>query len=124
MRSDCFILRMSSPEMRFPPQIRGAPYPGYVPIESQEEIMFEHPDVMTSWVNIEIEDAPKRVLVIETELPLAPSEEDYDESRVSALVSAAQAFKADKGNGIDKVRLITTDFNDIEFDDEEEEEEE
>jgi len=85
--------------------------------------MFEHPDVMTSWVNIEIEDAPKRVLVIETELPLAPSEEDYDESRVSALVSAAQAFKADKGNGIDKVRLITTDFDDFEFDEEEEEEE-
>ena len=82
--------------------------------------MFEHPDALTSWVNIEIESAPARVLVIETELPLTPSDEDYDEARVSALIAAAQAFKADKGNKIDKIRVITSDFSDDEEDEEEE----
>jgi hypothetical protein len=82
--------------------------------------MFEHPDVATSWVSIEIEDAPRRVLVIETELPLLPTIADYDEGRLNALVSAAQAFKDDKGNGIDKIRLVSLD--DDEFDDDEEDE--
>jgi hypothetical protein len=80
--------------------------------------MFEHPDAATCWVAIEIEDAPQRVLVIETELPLAPKDADYDEGKVSALVAAAQAFKSDKANGIDKVRLVCVDYED----DEEEEE--
>jgi hypothetical protein len=35
-------------------------------------------------------------------------------------VSAAQAFKDDKGNGIDKIRLVSLD--DDEFDDDEEDE--
>jgi hypothetical protein len=81
--------------------------------------MFEHPDVASCWVSIEIESAPQRVLVVETELPLMPTEDDYDEERVTALVQAAQAFKAEKGNNIDKVRLIY-----VSYDDEEEEEEE
>jgi hypothetical protein len=81
--------------------------------------MFEHPDAATCWVAIEIEDAPQRVLGIETEVPLAPTADDYDEGRVNALVAAAQAFKADKGNAIDKVRLVC-----VEYDEEEDEEEE
>jgi hypothetical protein len=82
--------------------------------------MFEHEDAATCWITIEIESAPQRVLVVETELPLAASEEHYDEAKVNALVAAAQAFKADKSNGIDKVRLIYVEFDD---DDEDEEEE-
>jgi len=81
--------------------------------------MFEHPDVATSWVSIEIEDAPKRVLVVETELPLTPTEDDYDEGRVNALISAAQAFRAAKENGIDKIRLVY-----VEYDEDEDEEDE
>jgi len=83
--------------------------------------MFEHPDVATSWLSIEIEDAPKRVLVVETELPLAPTEDDYDETRVKALISAAQAFTAKKENGVDKIRLVYVDYEGDEDDDEEEE---
>jgi hypothetical protein len=81
--------------------------------------MFEHPDVATSWVSIEIDDAPRRVLTVETELPLVKTESDYDEGRVNALISAAQAFKADSGNGIDKVRLIYVEYDDDEDEDEE-----
>jgi hypothetical protein len=81
--------------------------------------MFEHPDAGNCWVAIEIEDAPQRVLVIETEVPLAPTADDYDEGRVNALVAAAQAFKADKGNAIDKIRLVC-----VEYDEEDDEEEE
>ena len=55
--------------------------------------MFEHDDVASCWVSIEIDEAPQRVLVVETDLPLAPTEDDYDEARVKALVAAAQAFK-------------------------------
>jgi hypothetical protein len=83
--------------------------------------MFEHPDAATCWVSIEIENAPQRVLVVETELPLTPTETDYDERRVNALVAAAQAFKSDKGNGIDKVRLIYVSYDE---DDEDEDEDE
>jgi hypothetical protein len=84
--------------------------------------MFEHPDVAACWVSIEIESAPQRVLVVETELPLSPTTEEYDEGKVNALIAAAKAYKDDKGNGIDKIRLVYVDFDD--FDDEEEEEEE
>jgi hypothetical protein len=83
--------------------------------------MFEHDDVASCWVSIEIDEAPQRVLVVETDLPLAPTEDDYDEARVKALVAAAQAFKADKGNGIDKIRLIYVEYEDEEEDEEEEE---
>jgi hypothetical protein len=82
--------------------------------------MFEHEDAAISWVTIEIESAPQRVLVVETDIPLAPNEEHYDEGRVKALVDAAQAFKDDKANGIDKIRLVYVEYDD---DDEEEEEE-
>jgi len=81
--------------------------------------MFEHPDVSTSGLSIEIEDAPKRVLVVETELPLAPTEDDYDEGRVNALISAAQAFRAAKENGIDKIRLVYVEYDEDEDEDEE-----
>jgi hypothetical protein len=81
--------------------------------------MFEHPDVATAWVSIEIDDAPRRVLTVETELPLVKTESDYDEGRVNALISAAQAFKADSGNGIDKVRLIYVEYDEDEDEDEE-----
>ena len=80
--------------------------------------MFEHPDASTCWVSIEIENAPQRVLVVETELPLTPTEEDYDETRVNALVAAAQAFKADRGNGIDKIRLVYVEYEEDEDEDE------
>ena len=83
--------------------------------------MFEHPDVSTSWVSIEIEEGPKRVLVVETELPLMPTEDDYDEGRVNALISAAQAFRAAKENGIDKIRLVYVDYDEDEEEDEDEE---
>jgi hypothetical protein len=82
--------------------------------------MFEHPDAATCWVSVEIENAPQRVLVVETEVPLLPSADDYDEGRANALVAAAQAYKADKGNGIDKVRLIYVDY-DMDDDDDEDE---
>jgi len=82
--------------------------------------MFEHPDAATCWVSVEIESAPQRVLVVETEVPLLPTADDYDESRANAIIAAAQAFKADKGNGIDKVRLIYVDYD---MDDDEDDDE-
>jgi hypothetical protein len=84
--------------------------------------MFEHEDAATCWVAIEIENTPQRVLVIETELPLAPKDAEYDEAKVNALVAAAQAFKSDKANGIDKVRLVCIEY-DIDDEDEDEDEE-
>ena len=86
--------------------------------------MFEHEDAATCWVAIEIESAPQRVLVIETELALAPKDAEYDEGKVKALIDAAQAFKSDKANGIDKVRLVCIEYDFGDEDEEEEEEEE
>ena len=97
------------------PRIFGAPE------QVHEEVtrMFEHEDAMTCNIAIEIEDAPQRVLLIETELQLLPTADDYDKDRVSALLTAAQAYKADKGNAIDKVRLVYVEYED---DDEDEDE--
>jgi hypothetical protein len=68
--------------------------------------MFKHDDALRSSVGVDIGDAIERVLVVETRLRLWPLAPDYSEARVSALHEAAEAFKADKKNKIDRVRLI------------------
>jgi hypothetical protein len=69
--------------------------------------IFDHPDVAISRIEIEIVEELERVLVIETPLTLWPMAEGYDEARVSDLVAFAQAFRADRRNGIDKVRVVS-----------------
>jgi hypothetical protein len=76
-------------------------------VERYKTSMFEHPDATISWITYEIEEELARVLVVETQLRLWPTAEGYDEEKVSALAIAAQAFRADRRNGIDKVRIVS-----------------
>jgi hypothetical protein len=68
--------------------------------------MFKHDDATRSSICIDIGDEIERVLVVETRLRLWPLAADYNNDRVSALQQAVEAFRADKKNQIDKVRLI------------------
>jgi hypothetical protein len=63
-------------------------------------------DATRSSVCVDIGDEIEWVLVVETRLRLWPLAPDYSDDRVSALQGAAEAFKADKKNKIDRVRLI------------------
>jgi hypothetical protein len=68
--------------------------------------MFEHPDASASWISIEIVEEVERVLMVETTLVLWPNSREYDESRVTSLITSAHAFASDRHNGIDKVRIV------------------
>jgi hypothetical protein len=69
--------------------------------------MFKHPDASTCQITIEIEEDVERVLTINTHLSLWPTAKGYDEERVSALAYAAQEFRADRRNRVDRVRLVS-----------------
>jgi hypothetical protein len=49
--------------------------------------MFNHADADLAFVEIELDDKPKRVLIIKTPLSLWPMSQDYREDRVSARAS-------------------------------------
>ena len=68
--------------------------------------MFKHDDATRTSVCVDIGDEIEWVLVVETKLRLWPLAPDYSDDRVSALQGAAEAFKANKKNQIDRVRLI------------------
>jgi len=68
--------------------------------------MFKHADAELAFVEIELDDKPKWVLIIKTPLSLWPMSQDYSEDRVSALAQAAEIFKLKKG--LDDIRMIST----------------